>query len=139
MTPSLLDRWTRGWRGPALAALVALASVLPGVLRLPVTDRSEARLAEASAQMLEDHDFAAAAVDDDLRDRSPLAVHWLQAAAAAATSDPEARQIWAFRIPTAIGAMLAAAACAWGGAALFGPSAGFLAGAQQSARRIDHA
>ena len=133
MTPSLLDRWTRGWRGPVLAALVALASVLPGVLRLPVTDRSEARLAEASAQMLEDHDFAAAAVDEDLRDRSPLAVHWLQAAAAAATSDPEARQIWAFRIPTAIGAMVAAAACAWGGAALFGPSAGFLAGVMLSA------
>jgi 4-amino-4-deoxy-L-arabinose transferase-like glycosyltransferase len=128
MTPSLLDRWTRGWRGPALAALVALAAVLPGLMFLPVTDRSEARLAEASAQMLEDHDFAAAAVDDDLRDRSPLAVHWLQAAATAVTSDPEARQIWAFRIPTAIGAMVAAAACAWGGAALFGPSAGFLAG-----------
>ena len=128
MTPSLLDRWTRGWRGPALAALVALAAVLPGLLFLPVTDRSEARLAEASAQMLEDHDFAAAAVDDELRDRSPLAVHWLQAAATAVTSDPEARRIWAFRIPTAIGAMMAAAACAWGGAALFGPSAGFLAG-----------
>jgi 4-amino-4-deoxy-L-arabinose transferase-like glycosyltransferase len=128
MTPSLLDRWTRGWRGPALAALVALAAVLPGLLFLPVTDRSEARLAEASAQMLEDHDFAAAAVDEDLRDRSPLAVHWLQAAATAATSDPEARRIWAFRLPAAIGAMIAAAACAWGGAALFGPSAGFLAG-----------
>src|SRR5665213_1014387 len=128
MTPSLLDRWTRGWRGPALAALVALVAVLPGVLALPATDRGEARLAEASAQMLEDHDFAAAAVDDDLRDRSPLAVHWLQAAAAGAATDPEARQIWAFRIPAVLGAMIAAAACAWGGAALFGPSAGFLAG-----------
>lgn len=128
MNPSLLDRWTRGWRGPVLAALVALASVLPGMLFLPATDRSEARLAEASAQMLGDHDFAAAAVDEELRDRSPLAVHWLQAAAAAAVSDPEARQIWAFRIPAALGAMLAAAACAWGGATLFGASAGFLAG-----------
>lgn len=128
MTPSSLDRWTRGWRGPLLAALVALVSVLPGVLFLPVTDRAEARLAEASAQMLEDHDFAAAAVDDELRDRSTLAVHWLQAAAAAATSDPEARRIWAFRIPAAAGAVLAAAACAWGGAALFGASSGFLAG-----------
>ncbi|MGZ3343929.1 MAG: ArnT family glycosyltransferase [Caulobacteraceae bacterium] len=133
MTPSLLDRWTRGWRGPVLAGLVALASVLPGVLFLPATDRSEARLAEASAQMLEDHDFAAAAVDDELRDRSPLAVHWLQAAAAAAASDPEAREIWAFRIPAAFGAVLAAAACAWGGAALFGSSAGFLAGVILSA------
>ena len=133
MNPSLLDRWTRGWRGPALAALVALVSVLPGILFLPVTDRSEARLAEASAQMLEDHDFAAAAVDDELRDRSPLAVHWLLVAAAAATSDPEARESWAFRIPAALGAMIAAAACAWGGATLFGPSTGFLAGVMLSA------
>src|ERR1700744_2216714 len=114
MTPSLLDRWTRGWRGPALAALVALASVLPGLLFLPVTDRSEARLAEASAQMLEDHDFAAAAVDDELRDRSPLAVPWLQAAAAAATSDPEARRIWAFRLPTPFGARIPASAVGGG-------------------------
>jgi 4-amino-4-deoxy-L-arabinose transferase-like glycosyltransferase len=128
MTPSLLDRWTRGWRGPVLAALFTLASILPGVLSLPPIDRSEARLAEASAQMLEDHDFAAAAVDEELRDRSPLAVHWLQAAAVAASSNAEARRIWAFRIPAALGAMIAAAACAWGGAALFGPSAGFLAG-----------
>ena len=111
-----------------MAALVALVSVLPGLLFLPATDRSEARLAEASAQMLEDRDFAAAAVDDDLRDTSPLAVHWLQAAAVEAASDPEARRIWAFRIPAALGAMIAAAACAWGGAALFGPSTGLLAG-----------
>lgn len=128
MTPSLLDRWTRGWRGPAMAALVALVSVLPGVLFLPATDRSEARLAEASAQMLEDRDFAAATVEDGLRDTTPLAVHWLQAGFVAAVSDPEARDIWAFRLPAMIGAMIAAAACAWGGAALFGPSAGFAAG-----------
>ena len=128
MTPSLLDRWTRGWRGPVLAALFTLASILPGLLSLPATDRSEARLAEASAQMLEDHDFAAAAMDEELRDRSPLAVHWLQTVAVAVTSDPEARRIWAFRLPAALGAVIAAAACAWGGAALFGPSAGVLAG-----------
>src|SRR3954471_7734053 len=108
MTPSLLDRWTRGWRGPALAGLVALASVLPGVLFLPATDRSEARLAEASAQMLADHDFAAAAGDDELRDTGPLALNWRQAAAVAAVSDAEARHIWAFRIPAALGAMIAA-------------------------------
>src|SRR6185312_841477 len=57
---------------------------------------------------------------------------WLQAAAVAVASDPEARQIWAFRIPAVLGAMIAAGACAWGGAALFGPSAGFLAGAMLS-------
>ncbi|MGZ5984299.1 MAG: ArnT family glycosyltransferase, partial [Caulobacteraceae bacterium] len=121
MTPSLLDRWTRGWRGPVLAGLVALASVLPGVLFLPATDRSEARVAEASAQMLEDRDFTATAVDDQAPDRRPLGVHWLQAGAVGLASDAEARQIWAYRLPALAGAVLAAAACAWGGAALFGP------------------
>ncbi|MEI9890445.1 MAG: hypothetical protein WDN45_07400 [Caulobacteraceae bacterium] len=42
MTPPLIDRWSRGWRGPLLAALIALAAALPGLLALPVTDRAEA-------------------------------------------------------------------------------------------------
>ena len=128
MTPSL-DRWTSGWRGPLLAALIALAAALPGALLLPATDRSEARLAEASAQMLEDRDFTATAVDDQAPDRRPLGVHWLQAAAVGMFSDAEARQIWAYRLPALAGAMIAAAACAWGAAALFGDAAGLLAGA----------
>ena len=128
MTPSLIDRWSRGWRGPLLAALIALAAALPGALALPVTDRDEARLAEASAQMLETGDFTAIAVDDQASDRRPAGVHWLQAAAVAITSNAEARHIWAYRLPALAGAMLAAAACAWGGAALFGAAAGLLAG-----------
>ncbi len=111
-----------------MAALVTLAAVLPGVLFLPAIDRSETRLAEASAQMLENRDFAAAAIDDDLRDRTPLAAHWLQTGAVTLSSDPEARRIWAFRLPAIAGALIAAAACAWGGAALVGPAAGLLAG-----------
>ena len=129
MTPSL-DRWTRGWRGPSLAALIALIAVLPGLLALPVTDGAEARLALASAQMLDDRDFTAAAVEDQAPDRQPLGVHWLQAAAVALTTpDTDTRRIWAYRLPAAAGVMIAAAACAWGGAALFGPATGFLAGA----------
>jgi len=129
MTPSL-DRWTRGWRGPSLAALIALIAALPGLLALPVTDGAEARLALASAQMLDDGDLTATAVDDQAPDRRPLGVHWLQAAAVALTTpDTDNRRIWAYRLPAASGVMIAAAACAWGGAALFGPATGFLAGA----------
>lgn len=128
MTPSL-DRWTRGWRGPALAALAALIAILPGLFALPLTDRTEARLAAASAQMLDDGDFTTAAVDDQASDRRPLGLHWLQAASAfIAMPDDDDRRVWAYRLPALAGAMIAAAACAWGGAALLGSQAGFLAG-----------
>ncbi len=127
MTPSLIDRWSRGWRGPLLAALIALAAALPG-LALPVTDRGEARLAEASAQMIETRDLTATAVDDQASDRRPAGLHWLQAAAVFLTSNVETRRIGAYRLPALAGAMIAAAACAWGGAALFGAGAGLLAG-----------
>jgi 4-amino-4-deoxy-L-arabinose transferase-like glycosyltransferase len=128
-----MDRFTRGWRGPLLAACVALLSALPGALRLPITDRSEARLAESTAQMLEDRDLIATAIDDQASDHRPLGVHWLQAAGVALMSDAEARQPWAFRLPALAAGMSAAAACAWGGAALFGSGAGFAAGAMLGA------
>ena len=128
MTPSSIDHWSRGWRGPLLAALVALAAALPGLIALPATDRSEARLAESSAQMIERGDLAAAVVDDQASDRRPAGLHWLQAAGAAASSDAEARHIWAYRWPALAGVMIAAAACAWGAAGLFGSGAGLMAG-----------
>jgi 4-amino-4-deoxy-L-arabinose transferase-like glycosyltransferase len=128
MTTSPIDRWSRGWRGPLLAALVALAAALPGAFALPATDRSEARLAESSAQMIESGDLAVTAVDDQASDRRPAALHWLQAMAVATTSNVEARQIWAYRLPSLAGVMIAAAACAWGAAGLFGADAGLLAG-----------
>src|SRR5690606_2802253 len=59
--------------------------------------------------------------------------HWLQAVAVAVTSEVEARDIRPYRLPSLLGAMLAAWACAWGGAALFGARAGFLAGAMMGA------
>jgi 4-amino-4-deoxy-L-arabinose transferase-like glycosyltransferase len=129
MTATPFDRWAPGWRGPWLAALIALLAAAPGIFAVPALDRDEARLAQASAQMLETGDFAATAVDDQAPDRRPVGLHWLQALGVAATSSAEARRIWAYRIPAVAGAALSAAACAWGGAALFGEAAGLLAGA----------
>jgi len=124
-----LDVLARGWRGRLFAALVALIAGLPGLLALPALDRDEARFAQSSAQMLETGDFVEARYQDQLRGREPIGLHWLQAAAVSALSSAEARAIWAYRIPSLLGAMLAAAACAWGAAAFFGPGAGAVAGA----------
>ncbi len=129
MTDTRLDAWTRGWRGPLLAALVALIAGLPGVFAVPPLDRDESRFAQATAQMLETGDFVTINYQDQPRDKKPVGIHWLQAASVSAFSSVEARQIWAYRIPSLLGAMLAAAAAAWGAAAFFGARSGFMAGA----------
>jgi 4-amino-4-deoxy-L-arabinose transferase-like glycosyltransferase len=92
-------------------------------------DRDESRFAQATAQMLETRDFVKINYQDQPRDKKPVGIHWLQSASVSLFSGVEARQIWAYRIPSLLGAMLAAAACAWGAAAFFGPRGGLIAGA----------
>jgi 4-amino-4-deoxy-L-arabinose transferase-like glycosyltransferase len=125
---SRLDDWSRGWRGPLFAALVALIAGLPGLFAMPPLDRDESRFAQATAQMLETDDMVVIKFQDQPRFKKPVGIHWLQAASVTAFSAAEDRGIWAYRIPSLLGAMLAAAACAWGAAALLGPKTGLLAG-----------
>ena len=57
MKASDLDRFIAGWRGPLLAALVALLAGLPALMLLPPLDRDESRYAQATSQMLETGDY----------------------------------------------------------------------------------
>ena len=125
----IIERWSRGWRGPALAALIAFLAGLPGVFAVPPLDRDESRFAQATAQMLETGDFVVIRFQNEPRFKKPVGIYWLQAGSVALLSEAEARDIWAYRIPSLLGAMLAAAACAWGAAVFFGGPAGLLAGA----------
>ncbi|HUZ13552.1 MAG TPA: glycosyltransferase family 39 protein [Caulobacteraceae bacterium] len=125
----LLDQVSARGRGPLLAALVALAAGLPAIFTLPATDRDESRFAEASAQMLETGDFTNIMFQAEPRSKKPVGIYWLQAASVKTLSSVERRQIWAYRIPSLLGAMLAAAACAWGAAAFLPGWAATMAGA----------
>ncbi len=124
-----LEDWSRGWRGPLLAAVVAMIAGLPGLLALPPLDRDESRFAQATVQMLESGDFVTIHFQNEPRFKKPVGIYWLQAAAVAAVSRVENRQIWAFRLPSLAGAMLAAAACAWGAATFLGARFATIAGA----------
>ena len=124
-----LDRYIAGWRGPALAALIALFAGLPVLMLLPPLDRDESRYAQATSQMLESGDYVDIRYQDEPRWKKPVGIYWMQAVAVALTSKVENRDIAPYRIPSLLGAMLAAAACAWAGAAMFGNRAGFLSGA----------
>lgn len=124
-----LERFSLGWRAPAVAALIAFLAGLPGVFAMPPLDRDESRFAQATAQMLESGDFVVIRFQDQPRFKKPVGIHWLQAASVALVSQAEDREIWAYRLPSLLGAMLAAAACAWGASVFFGGPTGLLAGA----------
>ncbi|HEX2560880.1 glycosyltransferase family 39 protein, partial [Phenylobacterium sp.] len=123
-----LERLSRGWRGMAVAAFVAFLAGLPGVFAVPPLDRDESRFAQATAQMLETDDYVVIRFQEEPRFKKPVGIHWMQAASVSLLSDEAAREIWAYRIPSLLGAMLAAAACAWGAAAFFGRPGGMIAG-----------
>lgn len=123
-----MDRLTAGWRGPLMAAFVAMLACLPGLIAMPPLDRSESRFAQATAQMVERGDLTEARFRDRREHDFSPAVHWLQAATARLAGNVEARAIWPYRIPSILGAMLAAAACAWGAAGFWGARRGTVAG-----------
>lgn len=100
--------WTDGRLSPALIGAFAALCALAGVFTLPPLDRDEARFAEATAEMLESGDFVTITFQGEERNKKPAGIHWLQAASVSAFSSPQARAIWAYRLPSTLGAVLAA-------------------------------
>lgn len=108
--------------------LVCLLVFLPGISGLPVTDRDEARFAQASRQMIESGDYLDIRFQDVPRYKKPIGIYWLQAAAAGVTGHAGDPPIWSFRLVSFVGALAAALATMWIATTFFGISAGFVAG-----------
>ena len=108
-------------------ALTALVLFVPGRVRLPPLDRDESRYMQATSQMLETHDFIDVRFQDQPRYLQPAGIYWLESASVALFSSPEARQAWAYRMPSLVGAIASVLLTAWIGATLFGTTAGFAA------------
>jgi 4-amino-4-deoxy-L-arabinose transferase-like glycosyltransferase len=122
---TLFDQVAHGWRGYVLIALIALASGLFGAGRMQVMDADEARFAQATRQMIETGDYVRIRIQDEDRNKKPIGVHWLQAAAvnAALPLTQRLNRIWPYRLPSALGVVLAALAALWAGKALIGERA----------------
>jgi len=118
-----------GRRAGLVVVLLALAAGLAGVFTIPPLDRDESRYAQATAQMLESGDFVRIRFQDAPRHKKPAGIHWLQAASVAVLSSEEARAIWAYRIPSLLGAGLAALAAWLAGLRLVDPRAAFIGAA----------
>lgn len=112
---------------PALIAAFAALTALAGLFAMPPLDRDESRFAQATVQMLETGDYVSIRFQNEERNKKPVGIHWLQAASVAAFSSADARAIWAYRLPSLAGAVIAALFTYAAGRRLFGPQTGFLA------------
>jgi 4-amino-4-deoxy-L-arabinose transferase-like glycosyltransferase len=110
--------------------LVALCLVLygSGITLLPPVDRDEARFAQATRQMVESGDFVRIRFQEEPRHKKPIGIHWLQAGAVAICGHADTSRIWPYRLPSLLGALLAAVLTMYCGALLFDHRTGQLAG-----------
>ena len=132
----LLTSPTEGWKPYALLTLFCIVLFLPGISSLPPLDRDEARFAQATAQMLETQDFVDIRFQNQPRHKKPAGIHWLQAASVSLLSDVEAREIWAYRVPSVIGAWAAVLLTFALGALLFDRRVAFAGAAMLAASTL---
>lgn len=85
--------------------LLCVVLYIPGLTTLPPVDRDEARFAQATRQMLENRDFIRIRFQDKPRHKKPIGIYWLQAVTVAVTGSPN--QIWPYRVPSVLGALVA--------------------------------
>lgn len=133
-----LDDWAKdhlSWLAeqPRLAAtflvLLCLALYLPGLATLPVTDRDEARFAQASKQMLESGNFVDIRFQTEPRYKKPIGIYWLQSASVATLSPGDLTQIWAYRVPSLLGIIGGVMLTWWAARPIFGRETALLAAA----------
>ena len=85
--------------------LLCVVLYIPGLTTLPPLDRDEARFAQATRQMVESGDFVRIRFQEKPRHKKPIGIHWLQALTVAVTGSPN--QIWPYRVPSLLGALVA--------------------------------
>lgn len=120
-----LDPLSKGVRPYIVLALLVAVLALPGVFSMPVMDRDEARFTQATSQMLETGDYVVIRFHDELRNKKPVGIYWLQAFSVWLFSDAALREIWAYRLPSLLGAILTACSTFWAGSTLMNRRAAF--------------
>ena len=112
--------------------LLCLLLWLPGFFTIPAGDRDESRFAQASRQMVESGDYVRIRLGEVDRNKKPAGIHWAQAATVhvlEAVGIPARGQIWAYRLPSLIGGIIAVLATCLLGRSLVGRRAAFIAAA----------
>jgi len=119
-------------RAAGVLILVALLNLLPGFFDTPPIDRDEARFAQATKQMIENHDYVDIRFQDDVRYKKPVGIYWLQAGvvttARALGMSQALTTIWLYRVPSLVGAIGGVLLTYWTALAFVSRRAALLAG-----------
>ncbi len=95
-------------RRAALALLLlCLVILLPGVIRLPLIDRTETFFAESTRGMIERGNWLDPRYGDTVHKFRPIGTFWAQAASLSVAGDGNARDITVYRLPSMIAVTLA--------------------------------
>ena len=95
------------FKNVTLIILICLSFYLPGLFTIPALDRDEARFAQASKQMLESGNFVDIRFQEEPRYKKPAGTYWLQAASVNLLSPSKLKEIWSYRIPSLLAAIIA--------------------------------
>jgi len=121
----MLDWSSNTRRDLLILSLIALLAFLPGLASLPPIDRDEARYTQATVQMVETGDLIDIRFQEDARHKKPAGAYWAQLASLTITGQIDdvkrgERAIWAHRLPSVLGALIAIWATYLVGLTLFG-------------------
>jgi 4-amino-4-deoxy-L-arabinose transferase-like glycosyltransferase len=107
--------------------IVALVAFLPGLATIPPLDRDEPHIALGTKLMVETGDYADSGFRDPQRFIQPIGIHWLQLSSIALFDEGARSPIWAYRVPSLLGAITAALLTWWMALAFVRPRAALLA------------
>jgi len=99
---------------------------VPGIASIPPLDRDESRFTQATRQMIETGDFIEIRFQDEARNKKPIGIYWMQAVTAGWLSGEPHNSIWAYRVPSVIGGILAVLFVFGLGAKLFDEETGLI-------------
>lgn len=116
------------WRAYVALFVLCLCLYVPGLASLPPTDRDESLFAQATKQMIETKDYVDINFLGTPRYKKPVGIYWLQSFSVRLLNPQHLDEIWAYRIPSMIGATVAVLLTAALGTMLFGGMAGMAAG-----------
>ncbi|HVZ05715.1 glycosyltransferase family 39 protein [Hyphomicrobium sp.] len=130
---SLTEGWTALASRPQAASLalllLCLVVYLPGFVRLPAVDRTEAIYAETTRSMVERGDWADPRYGTAVHQYRPIGTFWAQGLSRLIWGEAHARDIQVYRLPSLIFVTLTVLSLFWLGTAIVGTEAALIAAA----------